>query len=553
MNKLISLIKTDFNITFGISAILSRFKRKNNRFQIIILAVALLSLIPSYALLVKGLWSFYDQFQLLGQKSSFLLMGFLSSQIMMLLFGILYVMSKYYFSNDLNHLLPLPIKPSYIITSKFVTTVISEYITALPIFLPFVIIFGIKESAGILYWIYALVASITIPILPIVIDSIIVMVFMKYTSIGRRKDLIRTLSSIIFLIIMVYVQLKIQNIVGSSIGEDFLYNLAKDVNLLANKMGAGFPPSIWGAIALGNYNQLLGLTNLIMFILVSIISFVLMIWLSEKIFLSGLIGNNETSAYKQRGNKDIGAKSAVNRPYIALAKKEIKMLLKTPVYLMNSLGGVILIPIIMIMSMVTGEASFEPLRQVLQENKEIVALAAIGFIGILGLLNNVTSTTFSREGKNFWIQRTLPISSKDQIFGRMLAALIVNIAGAIAALIGIYVMLRIDIYSMILIAVIGIAAGLPMSQIGMIVDISRPMLDWTNPQQAMKQNFNVLFSMAIGVLYGGAIFVVIRFLMGKIDMSFIYVILVGIILASTVIFYIILKKLVGRQFMELEG
>jgi len=36
----------------------------------------------------------------------------------------------------------------------------------------------------------------------------------------------------------------------------------------------------------------------------------------------------------------------------------------------------------------------------------------------------------------------------------------------------------------------------------MIIDLARPLLDWTNPQKAIKQNLNVLFSFLadIGIL-----------------------------------------------------
>ena len=129
MNKLISLIKTDFNTTFGLSSLGNSFKNKKNRWQIIIISFAMLSLIPTYIMLVKGLGKIYTIYEQIGQKSMFLLFGFLASQIMIFLFGLLYVMSKYYFSNDLAQLLPLPIKPSYILGSKFVTLMISEYLT----------------------------------------------------------------------------------------------------------------------------------------------------------------------------------------------------------------------------------------------------------------------------------------------------------------------------------------------------------------------------------------------------------------------------------------
>ena len=44
-----------------------------------------------------------------------------------------------------------PIKPSYIIGSKFVTLMISEYITTLPLILPFILIYGLNTRVNILY------------------------------------------------------------------------------------------------------------------------------------------------------------------------------------------------------------------------------------------------------------------------------------------------------------------------------------------------------------------------------------------------------------------
>ena len=555
MNKLISLIKTDINITFGLSSILYSLKSKKNRWQIIILAIAMLSLIPTYFLLIKGLITFYDAYEQLGQKSFFLLLGFLGSQMMVFFFGLLYVMSKYYFSNDLNHLLPLPIKPSYILTSKFITIIVSEYLTSLPLFLPFVFIYGIKGGEGILYWIYSLIAAITMPILPLVFSSILIMLLMKYTNIKGKKDLLRTISSILFIVVIIYVQLQIQKITQKSLlqGQDFIANLARDTNLLVKKLGIAFPPSIWGTLGLSNYDKLIGLTNLLMFIGISIAGFFIMIALSESIFFDGLIGNIEVSASKGRGKKSILKKDlVVTKPYLAIAKKELKMLFKTPIYLMNSVGGVIILPIMLVLSMKSGGEDIKPLTDFLNSNMEIVTLATIGMIAFLGILNSVGTTTFSREGKNFWIQRTLPIKAEDQIYGRVLASLFIQLLGIVILIGSIFFVVRISPINILLILVLGLLASIPMTQIGMIIDILRPMLTWSNPQQAMKQNLNVLIGMGVATIYGGAILLLITFMLRKIDIWVVYLILTFVLGISAVIFFKILKGLIERQFMELE-
>lgn len=515
----------------------------------------MLSLIPSYIMLIKGLNTLYDGFRQLGQQSYFLLMGFLGSQILVFIFGLLYVMSKYYFSNDLSHLVPLPIKPSYILSSKFITLMVSEYLTSMPLYLPFVFIYGIRGNEGILYWIIAFILGVFLPVLPLVLSSIVIMIFMKYTNIKGKKDQLRLILGLIFIVVMIYIQVKIQQTAQKSLlqGEDFFFNLARDSNLLVRKLGVAFPPGMWGAMALANYGKLVGFTNLLTFTISAVIGFVIMILLSEKLFFDGLIGNIEVSASKGRGKKkDLEKESRVTRPYLAIAMKEVKMLFKTPIYLMNSVGGVVIMPIIFLIMIITGDESMGPLKELLQGNIHILTLASIGLIAFQGMMNSIGTTTFSREGKNFWIQRTLPIRVEDQIIGRVLASLIVQLLGIIILIACILFIVRVDIISILLIIILGLLGSIPMTQLGMGIDILRPMLSWSNPQQAMKQNLNVLIGMGVSVVYGGLIVLLVMNLLKSINISLIYLIVTLILVVSTVVFYVVLKKLITKQFQELE-
>ena len=557
MNKIISLIKTDLNITYGLSSISYSFKNKKNRWQTIVFALAILSLLPTYFMIIKGLNGMYDIYDQIGQRSMFLLSGFLVAQGMVFLFGLLYVMSKYYFSNDLAHLVPLPIKPSYILGSKFVTLMVSEYLTSLPLILPFIYIYGTKSGEGLTYWIYSFLLIATLPVIPLVLASILIMIFMKYTNIGAKKDLMRMIFALIFIVIMIYGQLKIQNIAQKALlqGNDFLINLISDSNLLIKKLGFGFPPSQWAALSLSNSTNIVGLINLLSFIGVGIISFIIMIFLSEGLFFGGLIGNIEVSASKGRNGKKLSTKdlSRQTKPYFALAKKEIIMLFKTPIYLMNAVGSVIIFPILIVVtSMSGGDESLGAALKLIEYRPEYISLIGIGVIVAFAMLNSIGSTTFSREGKCFWIQRTLPIRVEDQIIGRVLSSLVVQTLGVIALILSISFIIKLKIQTIILITILGLLGSIPMTQIGMIIDIIRPYLTWDNPQRAIKQNLNVLIGMGIGSLYAGGLVFLVMNIMDKVDINLIYGLLTVIFIVSSMALFIILRKLITKQFEVLE-
>ena len=229
------------------------------------------------------------------------------------------------------------------------------------------------------------------------------------------------------------------------------------------------------------------------------------------------------------------------------------MLFKTPIYLFNSVGGVIVVPIIMVMTAISGgEESMKSVVKFIETKPEFIALVGIGFITSLGMLNSIGATTFSREGKNFWIQRTLPIKARDQIIGRILSSIAIQILGLVALLVALAFIIRLKISTIILITVLGLLGSIPMTQIGMVIDIIRPLLTWTNPQQAMKQNLNVLIGMGLGTLYAGGIGYLIFNLIGKVNMNLIFIGLTVIFIVSSIILYYILERLIKKQFEVLE-
>ena len=110
----------------------------------------------------------------------------------------------------------------------------------------------------------------------------------------------------------------------------------------------------------------------------------------------------------------------------------------------------------------------------------------------------------------------------------------------------------INLQGIFLITILGLLGSIAMTELGMIIDIYRPLLEWDNPQKPMKQNLNVLIAMGVGSLYLLAIGFLTYKLMEIIDIIFIYGILAVVLIVSSYIFYSILLRLIKRQFEVLE-
>jgi ABC-2 type transport system permease protein len=556
MNKMMSLIKTDINVTFGFSALAYSFKSGKRKWTNIIIALAMLSLIPSYVMMVQGLNHLYGAFRQIGQQSYFLMMGIMAAHMIVFFLGLLSVMSKLYFSKDVEQLVPLPIRPSQIVASRFISLVVAEYLISLPIILPFLIIYGIREYGSILYWLFCIILAIVTPLLPLSLAVAAIMMFMKHTNIKAKKDAVRLVGALIFMLIIVFAQMKINQIVAQGMieGDDFLFDLARDTQFLVKNLGKAYPPAMWAAMALTGVGSITSWINLLGFVTTSVGISLIAVLLSEKLYLDGLIGNNETASSKVKAGDDCKYLEGTSKrkPYLALAHKELMMLFKTPVYVMNSVGGVAVIPIILVMSLMTGGNDMEAFRDIVVDNRFLIILAGAGMIALLGMLNSIGVTTFSREGVNFWIQRTLPISAVDQIFGRVLASLAIQGIGAVFLLASLFFISAPTFGDILMILLVGSTGSIAMTMLGMTIDIIRPLRDWTNPQQAMKQNLNVLIGMAVSALYLGFLGYGTYLLKDRINHVVLLLGLTTVFCITIVLDFSLLKRLIEKQFMEME-
>ena len=138
----------------------------------------------------------YFILQPMGQEHAILALGLLVGQLLILIFGPYYVISAFYFSRDLDMLIPLPVRPSEVLVSKFVVLLVNEYMTVACIVLPFVITFGILDKGGIGYWVSATLVYMALPVIPLVIVSLIVVPMMRFINISRKKDILILVGSV---------------------------------------------------------------------------------------------------------------------------------------------------------------------------------------------------------------------------------------------------------------------------------------------------------------------------------------------------------------------
>jgi ABC-2 type transport system permease protein len=150
------------------------------------------------------------------------------------------------------------------------------------------------------------------------------------------------------------------------------------------------------------------------------------------------------------------------------------------------------------------------------------------FMIICATLSGVASSSFSREGRKFWVSKVIPVDYRQQVFAKFLHSMAIALLGIGSAAAVLVFRFHLDAGKWLPSLALALPVTAFLTSLNLAVDLARPLLDWISPQKAMKQNLNVLIAMLLDLgflfLYGLA-FVTL----GKSGLSFAAVI--GILLA----------------------
>jgi ABC-2 type transport system permease protein len=468
---------------------------------ITMLVLMLLGAGPFVGTLTSSYYAVYQLGAQHGQGELVLTLAMLAGMAAMLFFGFFQLISTFYYSKDSNLLVPMPIPARTILIAKFIGVMVVEYLTLLVLVGPALVIYGAQAGPGALYWPKALLIFLLLPVLPLVVAALFAFVLMRVTNLRRSRDLFRMIGGAIGL----FLAISINRLMNQGMRDpSALINAVAMPGGLVDLVGQRVPPVIWATRALaasaGAGSQAL---NLVLFLLAVGVGFGLLAWAGELLFWGGLIGSGEGQRRDPKASAAALQRSGAERSALqALLSREAKLLLRTPVFVLNSVIPLVVLPFAM--APAVGQLKAALGQGALQQNPRLVGLAAVAILCFLNAAGNIAATAVSREGPYIWISQTAPVPPRTHALAKLLFAnLFALLPMALIAGVGFYAGLWHG-GSLVGFILVGLLAVTALNAAALTIDLIRPLLKWEDPQRAIKQNVNGLFGLLIGVL-GAAI------------------------------------------------
>ncbi|PFK43273.1 ABC transporter permease [Bacillus cereus] len=491
MNKIWTLTKVLLKLNYA-DIITDKKKRWAYAFSFLALLFA------GFIIIGPMTYGMYAAMESIGQEKSIIGMGLAVASIWVFVISITNILTVFYYNNDVETLLPLPLQPSQIITAKFITVLITQYIMGSFILLPIFIVYGVQSDAFISYYLYVAFIYIFFPIVPLVLASLLMTVIMRYTNIAKNKDRSNIFIGILTLLFIVGMNVFIQWRNKSAVSEDMMANyFADNQSSLFVQMTNYFPTTYFGAMGLIESASWKGIIYVVVFAAISLAFFGLFFYVAQRTYLKGVIGLSTSTAKKEAISVENLKKSTVQSSHIkAYVKKEFKILFRTPQFFINCIVQTFVMPIMLFFILFVQDGNLKWLTTFVKDPDWSGLALGIGFCGGLFLMgsNVIATTSFSRDGSSWFVNRYLPVKASDIFFAKVFTAWFINIA-------------ILGVFGLVLIIVAGVsplfillwfllsANGLWLTNlIGVRWDAQTADIHWDSEQKLFKSRYTTLWN-----------------------------------------------------------
>lgn len=532
MNKFISLTKLQ------LKDFISRYQgslniKRGNLGKILVVLLFLLLLMPS----IQIAQSFYSPFALMGNPELLITMMYIGAVMVMLFAAIPFILSIFFYSKDTTFLSSLPISESSIVFSKLSTIYLYLLVVSGFIMGPGLGVYLVNSHGGIFLIVPLLLTWILSPVLPLTIATIIILPIMRFVGGSNRRNLFSILGNILFLVIIIGLQMILTRV---QTNPEAMQQIFSQPDGILRSIGYVFPPSIWMTKMIeGSF------INATLFIGVNILFILLLDIIARKVYRKAILSFNQQGSTRIKQGDLYYRKRGIG---FQLIKRNILIITSNPAFFLNTFISMFVPVLIFFMMLFTGDLSLEVLNSPMLESYRLYIFA--GVTSSPAIIGSTSATAISREGRAFWQTKILPISLEDNIHYRVMTTILLSLFASL--LLGIATLFFLNLSWMeILLGILGcVAITLFLAHIDFIINIYRPLLDWTNPTAAVKNNLNVTISLGIRVVIGALIYGISLLIGGLPANMFIFICIVLFFILFFIVRYLLYKVYV-KKFREI--
>ena len=388
-------------------------------------------------------------------------------------------------------LVALPVRPASIVLSRFLNMYVQNMGMCLVVMLPAAGVYAGLRKPGLWFYFSMVAGTFLMPLLPMTAACAIGALAMAVSSRIKHRNLINivvTLTLTIGFIVVVTAQSASLEMEGSILQNP---EMIKEMSAMPEKViNSMYPPAKWfgEAVMDGSVAAFGG------YVMISLVPAAVLIFLVQRYFQKisqALRAHKSMGKYRLQGLKG-------NSQLKALYFREMKRYFASGIYVMNTLIGYLLVVVLAAGILIAGMGEME---EILGMPGLVGRLLPLVLAMICGM-GTTTVSSISMEGKQWWLTKSLPVTTAQILDSKILVNLTVGLPCLLLADLILVVAVKTTFLGYVWIFVIPFAYLLLFSVLGITINLKMPLFDWETEAAVVKQSGAMLVSMLISMASG---------------------------------------------------
>ena len=456
----------------------------------------------------------YDGLKSAGLQELMLLNAATTASVLVFVLAFMMALSMFSMSGIESGFLVLPFSSRELLAAKMVLVYLTEALAGVFILAIAMVIYGIKEGQPIMFYVNGLVTAFALPLLPTAISYLILLPLMNASKLFRNKNFILYIGGFLGMGFALAFNFYIQSAMAR-IGDPASISLFANPDSFISKLGRAWIPSWLAWKALSDASTFGGALAVLGNLAIGLAGFALTVFLFGGVYVRTLRAFNE-STFSRKKLLGIGAARGSGRAagrifarksvMRSLVVREIRLMNREPMYLLNGPFVVILMPVLIAIVFIAQRGTMVEvvagITSLLSGPGGYLVPAALG--AFLGSATSIACTAVSRDAKAIpWI-KSLPISPIGYFMAKFLHAEVYSIFGVIVGCGAGLLFLHTAAGDLLLAALLALLFCTAFNMSALWLDTAFPKLRWDNPIAAMKQNPNAVIAIlgAMGLIGG---------------------------------------------------
>ena len=536
---------------------INKHNRKGGKFFFysLILITILFAFIP---ILIIYTGFVYDTMSRLNQVN-FATIGFEALLFIISIFSFIFsfnvLLNELYFSEDIENILPLPVKHEIIVGSKFTSCFLIENSILFIFLILGALAYILALKLPVYHLIISLIGIIFLPLIPMILCTIILFITINLLKLFLSSKAIKKIGYLLlglFILLTFYLLWKMAYFDFEEYIEQFTSG-----NHTFLKIMRYIIPSVY-FFTKGITNG--SIINILLSIIISLLYFVIMLLFAKILYYNSVadITSKDTDSKKSSFISINNFK--VKKPIVQYFWKDIKIIFRSPTFFINCIIINIIWPILvfLIFKISLPDYNLSFMRNAIANNDTLfltrLIILVIGVSIIIPSFNSLASSAFSREGKNYHFIKYIPIKYGIQWREKYFLSFILSFIGIIFYSLPFFILIKTPLFTIILYLLLIILCISLVSLTGLLIDSIYPKLIWDDEADSLRENYNAFIAMGysiilFAILCGGGYYLIKHHI---ISLSIFTIISLSVLSIGNIILYLISNKKISHNIINQE-